>query len=248
MMGHAGYYQHGHFLGEFMKLDILFEDSDIIVVVKDRGVLSQQDKSNNINMERMIKSHIYLATKNPNPYLGIVHRLDRNVRGIMVFAKTEFAAGQLSKQIREREVEKVYLAVVNLRNNEKIDGSVLLRDYIIEDKKNNISHFTDDKNRRARLAELVLTPIEYLGEKALVKISLITGRHHQIRLQLTRPFKGIVGDTKYNEDFRGSRAWNELSLESVMLCFNHPRKGDKLCFKIETKGKEFVEFNAKARL
>ena len=231
-------------------IHILYEDEDIIVCIKPAGILSQGDKEGNKDLVRELKKHLVIsARKNKQnigkePYIAVVHRLDRNVRGIMVYAKTKRAASGLSKQIAENKLSKRYIAVVSFaqgRCTPELDVEKKRIDYILPDKVNNVSAVVEKECKGAERAELNYKVIKTAGNKALVQIDLITGRHHQIRLQLSQIFNGIVGDTKYNKDFKLTDGWKELALEAVELSFAHPVSGERLSFAIQPKGKEFGE-------
>nr|WP_315103847.1 RluA family pseudouridine synthase [uncultured Catonella sp.] len=229
---------------------ILYEDEEVIVCIKPAGFLSQGDKAGNKDLVRELKKYIVLkAVKNRvrlsvEPYIAVVHRLDRNVRGIMVYAKTKRAAAGLSKQISENKILKKYLAVVSF-DSKKINpepGVFKNRtDYLISDKVKNISIAVEKERESAEKAELNYKIIKISGNKALVEIELITGRHHQIRLQMSKVFNGIAGDTKYNPDYRQVEGWCELALEAVELSFTHPVSKERMCFAIPAEGKEFGE-------
>jgi len=231
-------------------IPILYEDEDIIVCVKPVGILSQGDKDGNKDLVRELKKHLVIsARKNKQsigkePYIAVVHRLDRNVRGIMVYAKTKRAAAGLSKQIAENKLSKRYMAVVSFtpeRCTPEINVEKKRIDYIAADKVKNISTIAEKESKGAERAELNYKVIKTAGNKALVQVDLITGRHHQIRLQLSQIFNGIVGDTKYNNDYKLTDGWKEPALEAVELSFAHPVSGEKLSFAIQPKGKEFGE-------
>lgn len=231
-------------------IKVLYEDEDLIVCIKPAGVLSQGDKKGNKDMVRELKKYlVFEARKNKiklskEPYISVVHRLDRNVRGIMVYAKTKKAASGLSKQIRENKLSKKYMAVVSFD-----DKSVPLSlnewkkkiDYIIVDKMKNVSELVKEGHEGAEKAELNYRVRKISGKKALVEIDLITGRHHQIRLQMSKVFNGIVGDTKYNPDYKDEEGWQETALEAVELSFTHPISKKRLSFSIPAIGKEFGE-------
>ena len=231
-------------------IKVLYEDSDIIVCIKPAGVLSQGDKNGNKDLVRELKKYLVLeARKNKvkkmeEPYVSVVHRLDRNVRGIMVYAKTKEAAAGLSKQIRENKLSKKYMAIVSFDSEkvspilEKWENKI---DYLIVDKINNLSRIVSKNHNDAERAELNYRVLKVSGNKALVEVELISGRHHQIRLQMSEIYNGIVGDTKYNPDYKDVNGWQEIALEAVDLSFIHPVNKKKLRFSISTIGKEFGE-------
>ena len=223
-------------------VEILYEDDDIIVCIKPAGMPSQGDKRGNKDLVRELKKHIALEAMRHKikltgePYVAVVHRLDRNVRGIMVYAKTKRAAAGLSKQIN--------MAVVSFAPD-KVEPQIGVTknkvSYLLHDKVKNVSTVVDEGTKEAERAELNYEVVKAAGNKALVRVELITGRHHQIRLQMSEEFNGIVGDTKYNDDYRNATGWSELSLEAVMLSFIHPVSGKKLRFSTSAIGKEFGE-------
>lgn len=229
---------------------ILYEDEDIIVCVKPAGILSQGDKEGNKDLVRELKKHVIIsARKNKinlekEPYIAVVHRLDRNVRGVMVYAKTKRAAAGLSKQIAEKKLSKRYMAVVSFAAEiyePEIGVEKKRIDYILADKVKNVSTIVEKECKGAERAELNYKVIKIADNKALVQVDLITGRHHQIRIQLSQVFNGIVGDTKYNSDYKFTDGWKELALEAVELSFVHPVSNEKLSFAIQATGKEFGE-------
>lgn len=232
------------------EIEILYEDEDIIVCVKPSGILSQGDKAGGRDMIRELKKHIVLRARKDRkklteePYIAVVHRLDRNVRGIMVYAKSKKAAAELSKQIRENKLNKKYMAVVSF-DREKLNPELNIEkketDYILADKAKNFSTIAEKENKGAEKAELSYKVIKISGNKALVEICLITGRHHQIRLQMSKIFNGIAGDTKYNNDYKFNEDWSSLALEAVELSFTHPISKKCLSFATDVKGKEFGE-------
>ena len=231
-------------------IKVLYEDEELIVCVKPAGVLSQGDKKGNKDMVRELKKYLVLEARknkiriNEEPYIAVIHRLDRNVRGIMVYAKTRMAAAELSKQMRENKLSKKYMAVVSFND----EATYFLKDewkkridYIAVDKIHNLSEIVEEGCIGAEKAELNYKVLKIAGNKALVEIDLITGRHHQIRLQMSEIFNGIVGDTKYNPDYKSVTGWNETALEAVELSFTHPISKKKLSFSIPVTGKEFGE-------
>lgn len=225
-----------------MKLNILHEDSDLIVCEKPAGVPSQSDRSMAVDMVSQIKNYLFQSTGESNAYVGIVHRLDRPVGGIMVFAKTKQAAADLSRQLQTHEMNKRYYAIVSdvlpLSKNEE---SILLRDYLVRDGKTNLSAVTKADVKDAKEAKLeyrVVEHVEVENEKcSLIDVNLLTGRHHQIRVQTAAHLGGIWGDTKYNEKFKNRRGWTKIALYSYYLTFKHPRL--KKTVEFTCKPKEF---------
>lgn len=214
-------------------MKILFEDNDIIVCVKPAGVLSQSGKSMETDMVSDLKNYRY--DKGEDSYIAIVHRLDRPVSGIMVFAKNKKAAAGLSQAIQKHEFSKCYMAVVEPIegiDNITIGNEISLEDYITSDGKNNLAKIVDKADKDAKLAKLKYTIMEKDEESntALVKIELLTGRHHQIRLQMSNAGLPLYGDTKYN--INKGKKWINIALCAYRLEINHPIKGTKLEFEI----------------
>ena len=209
------------------KLNILYEDNHIIVVVKPYNILSQGDNTRDISIYDMVKDYIKNKyNKTGNVYLGLVHRLDRPVGGIMVFARTSKAAARLSKDFNEHKIIKKYLAIVN----GKLEGNGEFVDFIDKDKKGNA--FLNKDGKRAILDYEVL---EYDDKNncTLVSINLKTGRHHQIRIQFASRGHYLIGDQRY-----GVQDNKQICLFAYFLSFVHPVKKEKMEFKFfpEKKG------------
>ena len=164
-------------------LKVIYEDNHIIVVEKPVNVPSQQDKTNDIDMLTIIKQYIKEKYNKPgNVYLGLIHRLDRPVGGVMVFAKTSKSASRLSEQVRNKEFKKKYLAIVDGKIEKR---SGVLENYLLKNERTNTSKVVEEGTKNSKYAKLEYEVIAYNEETnlSLVKIKLHTGRHHQIRLQ-----------------------------------------------------------------
>ena len=199
-------------------LKILFEDNHIIVVEKTPNIPSQSDKTGDIDMLTLVKQYIKEKYNKPgNVYLGLVHRLDRPVGGIMIFAKTSKAASRLSDEVREKVFKKKYLAVVDGKI-EKTKGS--LENYLYKDERNNMSKVVNKDKKNAKLAKLDYEVLFYDEVKNLsfLKINLHTGRHHQIRVQLSNFGHSIFGDQKYGTRGTGK----QIALWAYELTIMHP--------------------------
>ena len=212
--------------GMNMKLKVIYEDNHIIVVEKIPNVPSQEDETGDISMMKLIKDYIKEKYNKPgNVYLGLVHRLDRPVGGVMVFAKTSKAASRLSNQVREKVVKKEYLAVVDGKLEQE-KGT--LENYLYKDKKTNTSYVVNKDKKDSKYAKLDYEVIKYDKENdlSLIKINLYTGRHHQIRVQLSNFGHSIYGDQRY-----GSRGKNkQIALWAYKLIIEHPTKKEKIEF------------------
>ena len=200
-------------------LKVLYEDNHIIVVLKPYNVLSQSDSTKDLDMLAMVKDYVKEKYNKPgNVYIGLVHRLDRPTGGIMVFARTSKAAARLSKMIKEGSINKTYLAVVP--NFNLLEGEFI--DYIEKDDNGN-SFISNSEN--GKYAKLVFKTIAKKDNLSLVKISLITGRHHQIRVQFASRGYPLYGDQRYGKEDK-----NQLALFCYKLEFVHPVTGEEKVF------------------
>ncbi len=204
------------------KLNVLYEDNHIIVVFKPAGILSQADKSKDVDMLTIIKSYLKEKYNKPgNVYLGLVHRLDRPVSGIMVFAKTSKAASRLSDEIRNNKMHKKYLAIIHGYLDNK-EGTLVNRIEKLDNKKVLID---TPKGKEAILNYKV---IKEKNNLSLVDINLVTGRYHQIRIQFASINHPLYGDYLYNK-----KDTNKLALVCYSLSFVHPTTRENMIFKLE---------------
>lgn len=226
-----------------INVKILYEDKDIIVVVKPPGMPSQSDRSSTLDMVSYLKNY-YGKSGNRTQYVAVVHRLDRPVGGVMVYAKSPEAAKRLSMQIKNRDISKYYKAVLTGRLKEPTG---CLENYLKKDNKQNMSEITDVSDAQAKIAKLnyhVDAEIEHEGKcYSLVDIELLTGRHHQIRVQMAGAGAGIYGDTKYNSEFKNVKGWFPIGLFSYKLSFEHPINKKKLIFEEIPQGEPFEFFH-----
>ncbi len=201
---------------------ILFEDKSIIVVEKPAGMASQEERGGSMDMVSYLKNY-QVKVKKEKPSIMPVHRLDKPVGGVMVYAKTPQAAKLLSDQVQKHKMSKSYLAVLTGILPKK-EGK--LEDYLAKDGKANASAVVDKSAKDAKLAQLtykvIRTKFEEGQQYSLVKVNLITGRHHQIRVQMAHAGAGLYGDTKYNPMAQGQTGWQKLALFSNHLEFDHP--------------------------
>ena len=212
---------------EYQKIKILYEDNHLLVVIKPANMPVCLDSSNDIDLLSKLKEYIKIKYNKPgNVYLGLVHRLDRPVEGIMVFAKTSKAAERLTKQINNKEFKKTYYAVIDGITKEKDT----LKDYLIKDDKNNTSYVTNESN--GKLAILDYKTIKTIDNLSLVKINLLTGRHHQIRVQFSSRNLPLYGDHKYNKRFIDDNKTN-IALIAKELSFYHPTTKELLHFELD---------------
>ena len=207
-------------------MQILYEDNHIIVVIKECNIPVQEDNSKDLDMLTMIKQYIKEKYNKPgNVYLGLVHRLDRPVGGVMVFAKTSKAASRLSEQIRNKSIEKRYIALTHNHTKEH----EILKDKLLKNEKTNTSKIDE----KGKCAILEYNLIEYRNNMSLIDINLLTGRHHQIRVQLSHHGYPIYGDQRYGIDKEGI----QIHLWAYKLKFKHPVKDEIMEFTYYPKWK-----------
>ena len=210
------------------KLNVLFEDNHIIVVEKIVNIPSQADKTGDLDMLTIIKDYLKEKYNKPgNVYLGLVHRLDRPVGGVMVFAKTSKAAARLSEQVRVKEFDKKYLVVVN---GKIVPLKGCFEDYLLKNEKKNMSRVVHENTKNSKYANLDYEVLKYNEEinLSVVKVDLHTGRHHQIRVQFSSRNHSIYGDQKYGGRGHGK----QIALWAYSLSFFHPITREKLEFKL----------------
>lgn len=205
------------------KLEILYEDNHIIVVVKPNNILSQSDNTNDIDMLTIIKDYIKEKYNKPgNVYLGLVHRLDRPVSGVMVFAKTSKAASRLSDQVRMHSLKKNYMAIVY--DNGTLKDKDTFIDYLYKDSDNNSKVVDEGRGKYSELSYEVIARDKNVN-LTLVDITLKTGRHHQIRVQFASRNHALYGDQRY-----GIQDKQQIALHAYKLEFIHPTTKEKMVF------------------
>ena len=209
-------------------LNVIYEDNHIIVVEKPVNVPSQGDKTGDTDMLTLVKEYIKEKYNKPGEvYLGLVHRLDRPVGGVMVFAKTSKAASRLSEQVRIKEFKKKYLVIVDGKIEKKKD---ILEDYLLKNERLNMSKVVPEGTKNSKLAKLEYEVLKF-DEKlnlSVLKIDLHTGRHHQIRVQLASRGHSIYGDQKYGTRGRGK----QICLWAYQLTINHPITKEQMTFEV----------------
>ncbi|MFV0500820.1 MAG: RluA family pseudouridine synthase [Bacteroidales bacterium] len=216
---------------------ILFEDNHILVINKYPGQIVHGDKTNDISLVDMIKDYLREKyNKQGNIYCGVVHRLDRPVSGALVFAKTEKALVRLNKMVSNREIHKTYWAITkNPPPKEK--GNLV--NYLKKNEEKNKSYITKDVNNGLK-AELNYTLIGKSDKYFLLSIELLSGRHHQIRVQLSAIGCPIKGDLKYG--FDRNNPDGSISLHSRLLSFVHPVKKELMSFTAPTPEDKLWEY------
>lgn len=208
-------------------IKVIYEDNHLLVVVKPVNVPVQEDESRDLDFLTMLKNYIKEKYNKPgNVYLGLVHRLDRPVGGIMVFAKTSKCASRLSEQIRNHQMKKEYQAIVL----NKIHNNGTFIDKLLKDNNKNIVRI-DEKGKEAILDYELMN---YKNNMSLVKINLKTGRSHQIRVQFASHNYPLYGDQKYNSS---SKVGEQIALYATSLSFFHPVTKELLTFTTELPDK-----------
>lgn len=210
---------------------LLFEDKDLLVCRKPAGVPVQTKKFGSMDMESGIRN--YLAAKGENPYVAVIHRLDQPVEGILVFGKNPKAAKNLNQQMQQGKMDKYYLAAVcGTTENKK----ARLENELVKDGKNNCSYVVEKKRADSKKAvlEYEILKEEFVEKEqiSLARIHLLTGRHHQIRVQMAYVKMPLWGDTKYNEKPE-KKEWQQIALCAYQLQFYHPATGKKMKFEVE---------------
>ena len=203
-------------------INILYEDNHLLVALKPVNIPVCEDSSSDDDFLNMLKHYLEKKYNKKNAFLGLVHRLDRPVGGVMVFAKTSKAASRLSEQIRKKEFEKKYYAVVCGKIPEK--GRFV--DKLEKDSKRNFS-FVAEKGKES---SLTFERIKTNGKYSLVSVSLETGRSHQIRVQFSSHGFPLYGDQKYNKK---ANLHEQIALFAYFLSFIHPVKKERVTFEVD---------------
>lgn len=233
-----------------MDLKILFEDAHVLVCYKPSGVPTQTAKLGAADMVSLLKNYLYKNQKEKKePYVAVVHRLDQPVEGILVFAKTPFAAKELNKGVQQGDGFGKYYKAVLCGIPEKESG--VLENYLVKDGKTNTSKVCQAGVKDAKKAILhyeVIRVCEMESQaRSLVQVKLETGRHHQIRVQMANMGCPIWGDTKYGEQAHGEgskNVWRQIALCAYCLEFIHPKTKKQMKFEIEPEGEGFKHFSA----
>ena len=245
-----------------MRTQIIYEDKSVLVCFKPAGLAVQSGRASEPDMVSELKN--YLARQGQQPmvsalaqssvrcglppekgpvYLGIIHRLDQPVSGILVFAKNQRAAADLSRQVADHMMKKTYRAIVMMEdegkeNNGGRDQKVLLTDYMVKEAGGG-ARIAEAQEKEAKRAQLYYRCLDCRDQRALMEIDLETGRHHQIRVQMAHAGMPLLGDARY-----GSPKSRELSqcmgikavqLQAVQLCFKHPSPGKMVSYELEKK-------------
>ncbi len=215
------------------KDNILYEDDHLIVINKPAYFPVQSARVSKSDCISEIKKYLKEKGSEKEAYVGLIHRLDEPVEGVLVFAKNAKTAAGLSKQLQEGGFCKEYTAAVIPHDRDVAEGGILT-DNIIWDRKSNVSKVADKDTKGAKQGRLKYSPVKEItgpkGERmVLLDIKLYTGRHHQIRLQMSNAGMPVAGDRKYG----GGREDLPLCLAATCLSFDHPVKKERMVCRIE---------------
>lgn len=216
-------------------LNVIYEDNHIIVCEKFVNILSQKDSTGDADMCEIVKAYIKQKYNKPgNVYLGLVHRLDRRVGGVMVFAKTSKAASRLSSTISSHEMVKKYICICKGRLDKV--GNICLT--LAKDEKNNVAYFSKD----GKDAKLEYNLIGIKNNNSVVDVNLLTGRYNQIRFSFAYIGHPILNDYKYDKSCPVNK--KDLALWCYYLEFVHPVNKNKIAFRLLPKGLVWDEYKS----
>ncbi|MCH5247142.1 MAG: RNA pseudouridine synthase [Muribaculaceae bacterium] len=210
-------------------MKIVYEDNHLLVVDKSPGEIVQGDKTGDKPLLETLKDYLKEKYNKPgNVFLGLVHRLDRPVGGLVIFAKTSKALSRLNEMLRKGEIKKKYYAITRNRPPKETDELV---SYLVSREKNNKTYLSTQENSDAKEARLIYKLVNSSDNYYLLEIELLTGRKHQIRVQLSSIGVPIRGDLKYGD--KRSNHDGSISLLSHQLDFIHPVSKQAMHFKVD---------------
>lgn len=203
---------------------VLFEDNHFIAINKYSSEIVQGDKTGDQPLSETVKTFLKKKYNKPgNVFCGVIHRIDRPVSGVLLLAKTSKGLARMNAQFSSREVKKIYWAIVK---NEPKQVSGNLVHYLVKDEKKNMSKAFEKEMKNAKRSELNYTVIAKGDNYSLLEVDPLTGRHHQIRVQLSKIGLPIKGDLKYGA--QRSNPDGSVSLHARKLIFNHPITGENI--------------------
>lgn len=209
------------------ELNVVYEDNHIIVVIKPQNIPTQEDESKDKDLLTMVKEYIKVKENKPgNVYVGLVHRLDRPTGGLMIFAKTSKAASRLTQEIHTNDFKKRYLTVVVGKPRDK---RAKLVNYLMKNSRTNTVQVVPELTTNAKRAELEYQVLDEKEKVSLVEVQLLTGRSHQIRVQMKHIGCPVYGDVKYGGDSLAKG--HNLALWAYELKFVHPTTKENMTFK-----------------
>lgn len=199
-------------------MEVVYEDNHIVVVNKKAGEIVQGDKTGDKPLSEMVKEYLKEKYNKPgNVFCGVVHRIDRPVSGLVIFARTSKALERLNRMLREGKISKTYHALVE---GHPANQEGMLEDMLVSDGRLNKTFIADERNKDAKIARLRYKVIKQFDRYSLLEIELLTGRKHQIRAQLSNMGNPIKGDLKYGA--KRSNRNGGISLEAHRIRFEHP--------------------------
>ena len=206
-------------------MQVLYEDNHLIIVYKEAGEIVQADKSGDIPLSEIVKQWLKAKYNKPgNVFLGVVHRLDRPVSGLVIFAKTSKALTRLNNMFRNGEIHKTYWAIVT---RPPFEPEATLTDWLVRNERQNKSYAYNHQVPTSKKSILHYKVINQTGHYTLLEVNLMTGRHHQIRCQLSNMDCPIKGDLKYGAP--RSNPDGGISLLSHRVEFVHPVSKETIC-------------------
>lgn len=212
-----------------MHINVLYEDNHLLIVEKPVNIVVQEDASKDMDLLNMLKSYIKEKYNKPGDvYLGLVHRLDRPVGGVMVFARTSKAASRLSNELRKQQIYRKYKAIIRgtLPNKQ---GELV--DYLYKDRKKNLVSVVSSKNKDGKKAILEYKVLSKKDNLSMLEVELKTGRSHQIRVQLANQGTPLYGDQKYGEHV--NKHGQQIALWASSLSVKHPTKDEMITVESE---------------
>ena len=212
-----------------MHINVLYEDNHLLIVEKPVNIAVQEDASKDMDLLNMLKSYIKEKYNKPGDvYLGLVHRLDRPVGGVMVFARTSKAASRLSNELRKQQIYRKYKAIIRgtLPNKQ---GELV--DYLYKDRKKNLVSVVSSKNKDGKKAILEDKVLSKKDNLSMLEVELKTGRSHQIRVQLANQGTPLYGDQKYGEHV--NKHGQQIALWASSLSVKHPTKDEMITVESE---------------
>ena len=218
---------------QWTKEDILYEDREILVCRKHAGMAVQSARIGQMDMESALKAYLQ------GGYVGIVQRLDQPVEGVLVFGKTSRAAAELNRQQQKGRMKKWYLAAF-CGKPPALEGQFV--DYLEKDGRSNMSRVVSPGTEGSRRAALNYKILTWKDPEGLAEIELLTGRHHQIRVQMAYHGMPLLGDGKYNSQAGNAGEKGNLGLCACRLEFDHPKAGRRMHFSVKPEGKCFRDF------
>lgn len=216
---------------------ILYEDNHLIIINKKAKEIVQGDKTGDTPLVEKVRAYLKETYNKPgNVFCGLVHRIDRPVSGVVIFAKTSKALSRMNEMIRDHKVHKTYRAIIE---KSTISGKGKLTGYITKNEKQNKSYYSLTSKEGYQKAELLYEVIGQTERYTLLEVELITGRHHQIRTQLSAHFAPIKGDLKYGA--KRSNVDGSISLHAYKIEFEHPVSHQNITVTAKVLQEEFCK-------